>query len=868
MRVNKFGLGVYFLCFSSGLYGCGAPDSGAEKCVVESVPQALEAGASVVVGPEIGTDKPTPMPTTLGMYPALASDGNGFLSVQSIGGRIKGIRVDTDGTVDLNWLDFGVANYAQYYSDVAFGAGRYLVAWSQSLESGGNGSVQGRFVKPDGTLEGTASFQLSSGDSYYPSLASDGTHFALTWMSYADSTSTVRYALFNADGSKVLGSDQALTTTGSVTNPRVAAGTNFDLVTWQAYEPDSYSGNYKTFGVRIDKNGAVRDIPARVIGLDSYSSRDAAVAAGGSRFLVTWTTTEYPQEVHGSVMDEAGGVVQDNFVISHSPGAAVIPTADFDGSNFVVAWADDREGNSVYGATVSLDGVVLGTTDNKLTSGGPRSVYSGGSDQVNLAFNGSRHMLSYLGDGVEGTLLDKSLSIAKDEFNVTSLPGRQGFPRLAWDGKNYVIAWTDEADPDWSKSTARALRISPAGKVLDPTSLPVTDPGTYAWSVGVASAGKGDSWLTYSDASAGPQLLRSLASDGSLGSPKPLGAPNGNFDLVSNGRTYLATSATGDTANGAAIGHILDLNGTVGPEFRLDASTVNTGTAAVPTPEGYLVSYANSGTRVITVSDSGVVGASSLLQTDYTYISGACSGEESLVAWGSSVDGAVHGRFFKNGTWSGEEFRLSEGAVNNGYPSVTWDGTSYYVAWEIADADNRNHQLLGRSVTRTGVLGPAQTLTTDDTSGVMLASNGQGQMLVSYIKWQENSYTRRIYSRVLSPEGAASGGTSGAGGQGSGGATSPTTGGGGTGATGPSTSGGSGGISGSSGWAGNATGGTGASSSGAAGGGTSGGSGLGELLGQLGCSVGNRGAPSTGWSWLVAGAVSVMALRRRNRGRR
>ncbi|HMA96681.1 MAG TPA: hypothetical protein VKP30_28540, partial [Polyangiaceae bacterium] len=54
---------------------------------------ALVAGGTVNVGSAIGTEKPTPMPTTLGMYPALASDGDGYLSVSSIAGRIRGSRV-------------------------------------------------------------------------------------------------------------------------------------------------------------------------------------------------------------------------------------------------------------------------------------------------------------------------------------------------------------------------------------------------------------------------------------------------------------------------------------------------------------------------------------------------------------------------------------------------------------------------------------------------------------------------------------------------------------------------------------------------------------------------------------------------------
>lgn len=770
MRATRTSFVISSLCVNTALFGCVNQTPLAEERVESSVSEALAAGAKVAVGPEIGTDRAVAMPTTLGSYPALASDGNGFLTIESVGGRIRGQRVDANGTVlDLDWLDFGVANYEQYYSDVTFGAGHYLVAWDQSLDGGTDGSIQGRFVKPDGTLEGAANFQLSSGDGLYPSLAWDGTHFIAAWLDFSATPTSIRFALFNADGSKVSGSEKAVSNTGSVTNPRVAAGTNYSLVTWEEYEPNSFNGLYKTQGVRVDKVGAIADDPPLSIGSGIYATRSAAVASSGSRFLVAWSTTDSPEVVRGSVIGDTGTIIKNDFAISHSSGSAVIPTVDFDGTNFAVAWADARDNaSSVYGVTVSPEGTVNGTTDKQLTSGGPRYVMSGASDRVNIAYNGTRHLVNYLGDGVEASLLDESLGIVKDDFNVTSLPGKQGYPRMVWDGTNYVVGWTDESDPDFTKSTVRTVRISNAGKVLDPDGILVTAPDTYAWSVALTSAGKQSSLFVYANVGDDP-LMRSLASNGTLGSSKPFGTTEGVPRIVSNGTTYLATYATGDSSNGAVFARLLDANATVGAEIRLDSSTVNTGPSAVPLKDGYLVSYAESGTRVVTVSNTGTVGTSMPLQTGYTSIAGDCSGDETLVAWDDDADGQIHARFFKDEAWSGSAFVVNESTTsNNGYPTVVWDGTSYYIAWEIADADYRNHQLLGRSVSTAGVLGPVQTLVSDDTSGPVLASDGQGQMLLSYLKWIANSNSRRIYSRILTPSGgngSAGAGNAGAGGQ-------------------------------------------------------------------------------------------------------
>ena len=775
MRVRQTGMVVSSLAIYWGLLGCSAQSTAGREDVVAAKPEALTDGATVVVGPEIGTDVPTPMPTTLGSYPALASDGSGYLAVFSNGGYLRGTRVSSSGEVlDLNWLDLGVPGYAQYYSDAVFGGGHYLVAWSQSLQDGsGGGSIQGRFVKSDGTIEGATSFQLSSGDGLYPSVAWDGSHFLVAWEGFASDTSSIRYALVNPDGSKVAGSELAVSATGNATNPRITAGTNYSLVVWEEYDPNSTSGGYKIQGVRIDKAGAIKDSPALVLGPPGFGAAGADVDSSGSRFLVTWNTIDSPNAVRGAIVGDDGSHVKNDFAISHSTGDAASPTVDFDGTNFLVAWGDARNDPSVYGISVTPDGTVSGTTDKQLTSGGPRYVSSGASDRVNLAYNGTRHMLNYLGDGVRGTLIDKNLGIVVDDFSVSALPNRQGFPHLVWDGTNFVVAWPNETDPnDWSKTTVRAERISNTGALLDPNGISITPADTYASSLSVASAGKNSSLFAYSNSGDVPGL-RALASNGTLGSVSSFGASSasGTPNLVTNGSTYLGTYTIGDSTNGAAYARIIKLDGTVGAEVRLDSSTVNTGTSAVPIKGGYLVAYAKSGTNVVTVSDLGAVGTSSVLSSEYVQISGGFNGEESLVVWNSDVDMKVHGRFSKDGSWSGDAFDVIDSLNSNAYPTALWDGTSYYVGWETSDTNGRNRRVVGRSVSSAGKLGTIQTFTDVDTEGVVLASDGQGAMLVSYIKWIEFSNSRRVFSRLLTSGGVADAGAGGASNTGTGGQT-------------------------------------------------------------------------------------------------
>ena len=103
-----------------------APQGG--EFVARAAPAPLVDGngnwVDPVVGPEIGTDKPVPVATTLGSNPSLSTDGNGFLAVQVVGTDIRGTRVDGNGNIlDLNWINLGESGIEQYNPDVVYGGG-------------------------------------------------------------------------------------------------------------------------------------------------------------------------------------------------------------------------------------------------------------------------------------------------------------------------------------------------------------------------------------------------------------------------------------------------------------------------------------------------------------------------------------------------------------------------------------------------------------------------------------------------------------------------------------------------------------------------------------------------------------------------
>jgi hypothetical protein len=763
-----------------GAWSCSAPapNDGVSRQAVTQEP--------AVVGHEIATDPPVLQAADVGHNPVVASDGNGFLAVQEVSSRIRAVRVGPTGAVlDSPWIDLGEATADQYYPSVVFGGGHYLVTWSAFLDDGGS-TIEGRFVKPNGDVEGSANFTLAS-SATYPSVGWNGTRFLLSYLSLTGTdANNVAITAFNADGTGVPNSTHSVSAPGSIAYPRLAVGATASLVAWEAYVHDDVLGDVGSIrGALVDASGAPAS--AGELALSAPGAASVNVAAGDAGFLAVWHTTDSPSAVKGSVVSASGAVTSPGVAISHSSQDSGLPSVAFDGDSYLVAWADGRDEQSVYGNRVSATGVVSSPTDVKLATGSPRYV-AFGSDRTNLAWSGSEFLLTFLGHGIEGSLIASDLSLVNGQIPLTGVPNKQGYPLSVWTGQNYLVVWTDERN-SYTDMEVRGVRIGGDATLLDPQGISLSDPENPAFSAQLASTRQGSAVVVWFG-STGASFSRTIASDGTLGvsqpfQTEPLYSPAA---LASNGTGYLAAYATGDSSNGAVLGRLLDVNGTSGPAFALDSSTVNTSPVAFAVGDGYLVSYSKSGTWLLPVSGSGVHGESVLLSSGSVYATVASSGAgPALVVWPDAYDTGtgIHGRFFVAGALSGPTLEIAETSAGYG-AAVAWDGTNYWAVWETPE-----HLLQARAIGTDGALGPVSIWVEQECFAPVLSSDGQGQLLLSYTKYGEQSQTRRVFSRLVGRGAVSSdGGAGGAAGAGGGGASAGSSG-TGIGGTGGSSSGGS-----------------------------------------------------------------------------
>jgi hypothetical protein len=219
-----------------------------------------------------------------------------------------------------------------------------------------------------------------------------------------------------------------------------------------------------------------------------------ALAWDGTNFLVVWQDTRGSSwDIYGTRVS-AGGSVLDPAGIPIATGAGdqTVPALAWNGTNFLVVWADGpMAASDIYGARVSAAGSVLDP------SGIPISTAAGDQSEPSVASwrddffvvwqdrrSGTNYDIYGAGVGAGGDVAQPS-GIA-----ISTAGGDQKVPDLAV-RYDFLVAWRDLR---FGLSYAIfAARVSPTGVVRDPSGIGVTGTGGTAAVLGV-TGGPGATW--------------------------------------------------------------------------------------------------------------------------------------------------------------------------------------------------------------------------------------------------------------------------------------------------------------------------------------------------------------------------------------
>lgn len=352
--------------------------------------------------------------------PVLASSGSGFFAawwdIRSGDGAddIYGARVTTEGYVlDSSGVYLSMGVNAQSTPSVASDGANLLVAWEDLRTGSTMGDIYGARVTASGTVLDTSSFPIAREvtEQWSPAVSFDGQNYLVAWTTGTSGSFDVYAARVSPAGAVLDSGGFPVSAAASDQESPVIAfdGTN-SLVVWQDWRSLSM-----VYGARVTPSGAVLDTAGFCISSGTYHQTRQAVGFGDSIFLVAWSDYRSRSfDIYGARVTPAA-VVLDPSSIQFSSGGAneYCGSIAFDGTNFLVVWADTRSGSyDIYGARVAPSGAVLDPSG----------------------------------------------------FALCQSAGDQSDPACAFDGSNYLVVWQDG---NGSESSIYGTRVTPQGTVFD-----------------------------------------------------------------------------------------------------------------------------------------------------------------------------------------------------------------------------------------------------------------------------------------------------------------------------------------------------------------------------------------------------------------
>ena len=437
--------------------------------------------------------------------PRVASDGAAWLvAYQSqSGAAIGAARVSAAGA-PLDAGGFAVAATTPLYGvALAYDGAQYLAAWS-AKDAGGDYQLAASQITSGGVAGMAAPFVTAQGGSWGPYLAAGGGHVLAAWNDGRAGGTTV-YAAAVAAG--------VASGTGVVVPSEPASedapAVDFDGTSFFAVWSDGRTGGPNIYGERLSITGGAVG-PAAPVSTSPTSQTSPAVAWNGSEHLVVWTAAT---GLFGRRVD-AAGVPLETSDISIAPGGFGARVSAI-GSTFLVVWEALGSGSQARARRVSAAGVVLDNADLTLSPAGASvngPAVAGNATSALVAWWSSGPPLGVRVDGT-GTVLDPmglalpskpsmlALSVASSgtDWLVAGRTigaggnGVQGFrvsasgavldatpfvvgaeatgdvyddPVAAFDGTNYVVAWTnDHYDSSFTNTgeSILAASVAPGG---------------------------------------------------------------------------------------------------------------------------------------------------------------------------------------------------------------------------------------------------------------------------------------------------------------------------------------------------------------------------------------------------------------------
>jgi hypothetical protein len=211
------------------------------------------------------------------------------------------------------------------------------------------------------------------------------------------------------------------------------------------------------------------------------------VAWNGSSFLVTWADTRSgSSDIYGTKVRTDGTVVDPGGrPISTAAGDQTWPAVRALGSTWLVAWQDGRSGGSadVYATRVGSAGTVLNPSGIAIATAARdqlRPAVAAGDTTWYVTWADRRNAPTSGTDVYATRVSSTGKPVSTAGTAVSRAAGDQWSPAVAWDGASYLVVWADERSG--AGTDVYGARVGSDGGVRDAAGVPISKrPGTQAW---------------------------------------------------------------------------------------------------------------------------------------------------------------------------------------------------------------------------------------------------------------------------------------------------------------------------------------------------------------------------------------------------
>jgi PKD repeat protein len=461
----------YLVVWSDGRRGSGTDIYGARVSPAGSV---LDASGLALSSSSVFT--------LLMSAPAIAFDGSNYLIVwdekTGFAGatNLMGLRVSPAGTPVGSPFTVSSATGNQLAAALAFDGTNYLAAW-QDHRSGTAGDIYAARISPAGAVLDSTGIPVStqSAAQTNPTIAFNGSAYLIAWEDSRNEASTD----LDLYGARVSPGGAVLDTSGlalivaaaTQTQPALARVGSQYLLAWQ----DLRASELDVYAARVDGVGTVLDASGVPVVAAQGNQSLAAVASIGTNALITWGS-DRTADIIGARADTSTALTvldPSGFTVSLSANSETSPAVAFDGTNYLVVWQDNRGfGFDLYGVRVSGSGTVLDP------AGFPISAANGNQRNPAVAFDGTNYLVVWedtratvTGDIFAARVSPSGTVLDADGLSLSLRFSAQSHPAVAFDGTNYLVVWDDGGAPF---RDIYGTRISRAGTVLDPSFIGIS----------------------------------------------------------------------------------------------------------------------------------------------------------------------------------------------------------------------------------------------------------------------------------------------------------------------------------------------------------------------------------------------------------